>query len=346
MNFLGFFGMVASINNLIPFTSFPIGDGNPHQHSSRGISTTQNTSLAIAPRSLRSAKFATLSKFIGFSGKRYTLTAVPQIALTPRDWWMTLLERFTRPQLAVQSIGRKFQVQLKGNVVAEVTSQDQADLMMWRLQRMALNPDFDPKNLHPGLIDAMPVGRVKNEVLFWIDRRLTSPGQQNSELTAIAWINNLRTALNVPKLPLAEAQSQMYGLVSTNQRLSGTASWYGPYFNGRQTATGEIFNQDDLTAAHPSLPLGTYLKVTNLLTDKRVIVRINDRGPYWGDRSLDLSRQAAICLNSETAGVVPYEAIVMQQTPSPIRATSTEQMPQPGEELAQLPQPVSTQSEQ
>jgi rare lipoprotein A (peptidoglycan hydrolase) len=351
MNFLGFFGMLASVGNLLSLTNFSFGVGNLPQQSSREISINQNASLAIASRPLHSAKFATLSKFAGFAGKRYTLIAAPQMALTPRDGWQTLLDGFTRPQLAVQSMGQKFQVQLKGNVVAEVTSQDQADLMIWQLQRLALNPDFDPKNLRPGLINARPVGKVKNQILFWIDRRLTLPAQQNGELMAIAWINNLRTALNVPKLSLAEAQGHMYGLVPTAQRLKGTASWYGPYFNGRQTATGEIFNQNDLTAAHPSLPLGTYLKVTNLLTGKRVIVRINDRGPYWGDRSLDLSRQAARCLNSESKGVVPYEAIVMQPNTPLIGAASAKQKQRTGQKLvgqklAELPQSISTQPEQ
>ena len=169
---------------------------------------------------------------------------------------------------------------------------------------------------------------------------------------AIAWVNNLRAALDVPILSLAEAQSQMHDLVPTDQRLKGTASWYGPYFHGRQTATGEIFDQNDLTAAHPSLPFGTYLKVTNLLTGNRVIVRINDRGPYWGDRSLDLSRQAALCLNSESEGVVPYEAIVMQPTQTLRNAVSVAQqrMGQKGmghkdwttQKLARLIQPIST----
>ncbi|NJR39421.1 MAG: septal ring lytic transglycosylase RlpA family protein [Leptolyngbyaceae cyanobacterium CSU_1_4] len=192
--------------------------------------------------------------------------------------------------------------------------------MVWQLQQMTLDSDFDPKSLYPGLSlrpglpDPIPVGKIENEVLFWIDRRLTPQIQENTELTAIAWVNNLRAALNVSRLSLAEAQSQMHDLVPTDQRLKGTASWYGPYFHGRQTATGEIFDQNKLTAAHPSLPFGTFLKVTNLLSGQQVVVRINDRGPYWGDRSLDLSRQAALCLNSEAKGVVPYEAIVMQPT--------------------------------
>lgn len=89
--------------------------------------------------------------------------------------------------------------------------------------------------------------------------------------------------------PLAYAQDA--GVVT--QTISGTASWYGPQFHGRETANGETFNMNDLTAAHPSLPFGTQVRVTNETNGEEVIVRINDRGPYAGDREIDLSRQAA-----------------------------------------------------
>jgi rare lipoprotein A (peptidoglycan hydrolase) len=73
----------------------------------------------------------------------------------------------------------------------------------------------------------------------------------------------------------------------------GEASWYGPGFQGQETANGETFDQKDMTAAHPSLPMGTKAKVTNLENDKKVEVRINDRGPYVGGRVIDLSSAAA-----------------------------------------------------
>jgi rare lipoprotein A len=73
----------------------------------------------------------------------------------------------------------------------------------------------------------------------------------------------------------------------------GEASWYGPGFHGKKTANGEVFNQNRLTAAHRTLPLGTRAEVTNLENGKSVEVRINDRGPYVGGRVIDLSRAAA-----------------------------------------------------
>ena len=73
----------------------------------------------------------------------------------------------------------------------------------------------------------------------------------------------------------------------------GTASWYGPRFHGKETASGETFNQYALTAAHRTLPLGTEVKVTNVETGQSVYVKINDRGPYVKGRHLDLSQAAA-----------------------------------------------------
>jgi rare lipoprotein A len=73
----------------------------------------------------------------------------------------------------------------------------------------------------------------------------------------------------------------------------GVASWYGPGFHGRRTASGEVYDQDALTAAHRSLPFGTRVRVTNLENGRAVEVRINDRGPFVGGRVIDVSRAAA-----------------------------------------------------
>ncbi len=73
----------------------------------------------------------------------------------------------------------------------------------------------------------------------------------------------------------------------------GRASWYGEPFHGRRTASGEVFNMNDLTAAHKTLPFGTRLRVRNLATGQDVLVRINDRGPHVRGRIIDLSRAAA-----------------------------------------------------
>jgi rare lipoprotein A len=83
----------------------------------------------------------------------------------------------------------------------------------------------------------------------------------------------------------------------------GTASWYGEYFEGRTTASGEPYNMHDLTAAHPTLPLGSWVRVTNLRNGRVVYVRINDRGPIVPGRIIDLSYSAAEVLHFEDKGL-------------------------------------------
>lgn len=84
---------------------------------------------------------------------------------------------------------------------------------------------------------------------------------------------------------------------------SGSASWYGPGFYGRKTASGEVFTKTQLTAAHRTLPLGTKLRVTNTTTGESVVVKVNDRGPFHGNRVIDLSHAAAKTLGMIKSGV-------------------------------------------
>ena len=88
-----------------------------------------------------------------------------------------------------------------------------------------------------------------------------------------------------------------------NYREEGLASWYGDDFHGRLTANGEVFDMDGLTAAHPTLPMPCYARVTNLSNGKSLIVRVNDRGPYAANRLIDLSHKAAELLDFKGNGV-------------------------------------------
>jgi rare lipoprotein A len=83
----------------------------------------------------------------------------------------------------------------------------------------------------------------------------------------------------------------------------GTASWYGEYFEGKPTASGESYEMYDLTAAHPTLPLGSYVRVTNLHNGRAVVVKVNDRGPIVPGRIIDLSYGAARVLKFEHRGL-------------------------------------------
>jgi rare lipoprotein A len=92
----------------------------------------------------------------------------------------------------------------------------------------------------------------------------------------------------------------------------GTASWYGEQFDGKQTASGEPFDMYDLTAAHPTLPLGTRVKVTNLHNRKSVVVLVNDRGPVVDGRIIDLSYAAAQVLGFQEKGLQRVRLDVVQ----------------------------------
>ncbi|MBN1252826.1 MAG: septal ring lytic transglycosylase RlpA family protein [Bacteroidales bacterium] len=83
----------------------------------------------------------------------------------------------------------------------------------------------------------------------------------------------------------------------------GIASWYGKEFNGKPTASGEVFNMNKLTAAHKNLEFGTLVKVKNLKTNETVIVKINDRGPYSKNRIIDLSKKAAKKIKILNSGI-------------------------------------------
>jgi rare lipoprotein A len=97
----------------------------------------------------------------------------------------------------------------------------------------------------------------------------------------------------------------------THSTAIGIASFYANKFNGRKTSSGEIFNNDKLTAAHKKLKLGTYVKVRNLKNDSTVIVKINDRLPQQSKRSIDLSYKAAEKLNFIKNGLTKVEITVL-----------------------------------
>jgi rare lipoprotein A len=216
------------------------------------------------------------------------------------------------PVVVVHRAENNYEVWVNNRVITNLRNEQQASLMQQRLTRLIKSSSFDASGLRPALVDGIPALMAGNRFLFGIEKEVSQMFHRSGDLLAIEWINNLRQALQVPTLSLLEGQQQMYGLMPSNKKMTGLASWYGPYFHGRLTANGEKFNQNELTVAHKSLPFNTYLQVTNLKTGKAVIVRVNDRGPYIPPRSLDLSRVAARCINSETAGVVPYEAVILQ----------------------------------
>jgi rare lipoprotein A len=108
----------------------------------------------------------------------------------------------------------------------------------------------------------------------------------------------------------------------------GTASWYGEDFEGKPTASGEDYDMYDMTAAHPTLPLGSYVRVTNLRNGRAVVVKVNDRGPVVAGRIIDLSYGAAEALQFEHRGLQkvrldlvkgqPYQTVAYNHPPTPL----------------------------
>src|SRR3954454_6356499 len=98
-------------------------------------------------------------------------------------------------------------------------------------------------------------------------------------------------------------------------RAEGLASWYGNDFHGRLTANGEVFDMGALTAAHPTLPMPSYARVTNLANGKSLIVRVNDRGPYHGNRLIDVSNKAADLLEFKGNGVAKVRVEYVGRAP-------------------------------
>lgn len=94
---------------------------------------------------------------------------------------------------------------------------------------------------------------------------------------------------------------------------SGTASWYGSEFHGKQTANGEIYNMGDITAAHPTLPLPSLIKATNLKNGKSTIVRVNDRGPFAKNRIIDFSERTAEILGFKDKGTTEVKIELLRE---------------------------------
>lgn len=113
-------------------------------------------------------------------------------------------------------------------------------------------------------------------------RAVSRGGRATVSLLAIAVLTLAGCSAKRPAKPQAAAGA-----------VTGVASWYGPGFHGKATTSGEIYDQEAMTAAHPTWPLGTRVRVTNLDNGRQTTVRINDRGPFVGGRAIDLSRAAA-----------------------------------------------------
>ena len=180
---------------------------------------------------------------------------------------------------------------------------------------------------------------------MFLFRRLSVPGSVAKkapiiELVIVSMVTQSCTAIsglsekNDQSLALPQVSSETNGgdtnIQKTNtapegrkkkraakHNLNGTASWYGPRFHGKKTASGEIYDQNKLTAAHKTVPLGSKARVTNLDNGNAVEVEINDRGPFIEGRIIDLSRAAARALGFVESGTAPVRVeLIAEETAS------------------------------
>ncbi|MFO8060029.1 MAG: septal ring lytic transglycosylase RlpA family protein [Bacillota bacterium] len=162
---------------------------------------------------------------------------------------------------------------------------------------------------HEALQDLMPGERGNysvvasgDDIVVTADARTADANETTPGGLAGVWCNNIREAFGIPRLQYEK----------TPKLISMVASWYGEKFTGLRTASGEVFDPTQLTAAHPYLPFGTIVQVTYPPTGKTVMVRINDRGPFTPGRDLDLSREAARRLGLLPHGVDCVEVAILR----------------------------------
>ncbi|MDI7247136.1 MAG: septal ring lytic transglycosylase RlpA family protein [Bacillota bacterium] len=166
--------------------------------------------------------------------------------------------------------------------------------------------DSGGEGVKPALVRGSFAVAAGDRLIVTVDSEHAAANRSSCYELALQWANNIRAALGVPVLRRVDG-GHLVSLDGERRRSVhvGRASWYGGRWHGRPTATGEIYDQESLTAAHRTLPFGTVVRVTNLSNGKHVTVRINNRGPYVAGRDIDLSRAAAEAIDLIGPGVAP-----------------------------------------
>lgn len=175
-------------------------------------------------------------------------------------------------------------------------------------------------SVKPALVNKNPVVQVDGETLLSVDAESAKAAGSTPEKLAFAVANHLRQVLGENTLD-AKAYPQFTAIAqpldsddddhyqSTGRLQKGEASWYGPGFHGRRTASGSRYNMYAMTAAHRTLPFGTMVRVTNHRTKKVCVVKITDRGPYAHGRIIDLSKGAAQAIGMSGTAKVTLEIV-------------------------------------
>ncbi len=243
-------------------------------------------------------------------------------------------------EYASVSLNGKDLLTYKANVdnhVAEEKAEDLAD----KIKDLMNEDKFDANKLLPAREGDVAVLKLDGATVLKFDISDTVDANKQNAGSALEqslkMVNGIRVAMGVPSVPAsflktgempAATPAPTTAVVTPTpapgkmdlaafakaigSKFSGHASWYGGKFHGRRTSDGSTFDQDGLTAAHRSLPFGTKLLVMNRKTGDSCVVQVNDRGPFVGDRVIDLSKGAAKRLNMLGSGVAVVDCLVLR----------------------------------
>jgi len=199
-------------------------------------------------------------------------------------------------------------------VVSGRTAEQRAEELAAKLKDVVGDNKLDPSKLLPGKDGDLASIKVDGNTILKFDA--LSSDNKNALEQSFKMVNSMRSALGALPIPasfLKINDGSGKDLIAAKGKgtFSGHASWYGPHFHGKMTSDGSRYDQDGMTAAHKTLPFGTKLLVTNRSTGKSCVVQVNDRGPFVGDRVIDLSRGAARQLNMVSTGVALVDCLVL-----------------------------------
>lgn len=155
-----------------------------------------------------------------------------------------------------------------------------------------------------GMISDAPNRAISTRKILPPEHQTSSPSIDQPETHTIP--REIPPIATIPSSPETDEAPSLANIPAPSRPTmveTGLASWYGPKFHGKLTASGEVFSQENFTAAHRTLPWGSRVKVTNLVNGKSVEVRINDRGPFGKGRIIDVSRAAARVLGIVGSGI-------------------------------------------
>lgn len=182
-----------------------------------------------------------------------------------------------------------------------------------KLNSMLIIDSGSGDSVKPAMVNKNPVVQVDGETLFTVDAEAAKVAGSTPTQFAFTISNRLRQVLGENTLSAnaypqftASAEAAYKG---TGKTQKGEASWYGPGFHGRRTASGTRYNMYAMTAAHRTLPFGTLVRVTNHRNNKTCVVKITDRGPYAHGRIIDLSKSAAQAIGMSGTAKVTLEIV-------------------------------------